>query len=354
MARNKGAFCTDIHFGKKSNSKQHNQDCIRFLEWFKEQVQQQGDIDYIGFLGDWNENRSAINIETLNYSYQGAKILDSIGLPVYFIVGNHDLHRRHTREVHSVLPYQELKNFTIVDEPMLVKDIGDGMLWCPYMFSQEYPQLQKYTKVPIWAGHFEFRGFVITGHTITMNTGPDPKDYKGPKHIFSGHFHKRQAHDQVIYMGNTFPMDFGDAGDTARGMMTYDHSKDETLFYDWEDCPRYIKTTLTSLTDGEVELETGARVKCIVDIPISFQESQELRTYFVDTFELRDFSMEESKEISSAISGTDTDIAWDEENRLKGVNELVVEMLNDLNGDIVDNKLIDKDLLIEIYQDLRT
>ena len=350
----KGAFMTDIHFGKKANSRVHNEDCINYLKWFKQQVEEIGDVDYIGFLGDWNENRSAINIDTLNYSYQGAKILDSIGLPVYFIVGNHDLHRRHTRDVHSVIPYQELKNFTIVDEPLVADNIGDGMLWCPYLFSTEYPDLQKYLNIPIWAGHFEFRGFVITGYTITMNTGPDPKDYKGPKHIFSGHFHKRQAHDQVVYIGNTFPMDYGDAGDNARGMMVYDHVEDDVTFIDWDQCPTYMKTTLTALTDGEVKVEKNARVKCIVDIPISFQESQELRSYFLDKFELREFAMEESREISSAISSTESSVSWDDETKLKGVNELIVEMLDELKGDVVDNKLIDKDMLIEIYQGLRT
>lgn len=348
----KGAFCTDIHFGKKSNSRKHNEDCIRFLEWFKTQVQADPEIDYIGFLGDWNENRSSINIETLKFSYEGARILNSIGLPVYFVVGNHDLHQRNSREVHSVIPYQELENFRIIDEPTLVEEIGDGMLWCPYMFADEYPSLQQYNKVPIWAGHFEFQGFVITGHSITMNSGPDPKDYRGPKHVFSGHFHRRQANDHVVYIGNCFPMDFGDAGDTARGMMTYDHNEDQVVFHDWDACPRYVKTTLSELLDGEVVLEPNARVKCIVDVPISFQESQELRNLFQEKYDLREFSMEESRELSAAVTGGDTVISWDEETQLKSVDELVVDMLGELTGEVVDKELIDKDLLVEIYQGL--
>ncbi len=343
----KGAFCTDIHFGKKANSVLHNQDCIRFLEWFKQRIIEIGDIDYVAFLGDWHENRSAINTETLNFSYMGAKILDSIGVPVYFIIGNHDLHRRHTRDIHSVIPYKEMKNFTIVEEPFYEKNIGDGMLWCPYMFHGEYPSLQQYTKIPIWAGHFEFRGFVITGYTITMNVGPDPTDYKGPEHIFSGHFHKRQAHEQVVYMGNVFPMDFGDAGQIDRGMMTYDHDANKTTFYDWEDCPRYVKTTLTALTENDLDLVADTRVKCIVDIPISYQESQELRAHFLDNFKLREFTMEESREISSAITDTDSNVSWDGDAKLKGVNELVVEMLNDIDSEHIDN-----DMLIELYQGL--
>ena len=345
----KAAVCTDIHFGKKSNDKTHNEDCIRFLEWFKEQVKADPEIDHIMFLGDWNENRSALNIETLNYSYQGAKLLDSIGLPVFFIIGNHDLYRRHTRDVHSVIPYQELNNFTLIAEPVVIEEIGNGgALVCPYLFHKEYPQLKKYLNLETWWGHFEFKGFVITGYSITMPTGPDPLEYKGPKHIVSGHFHKRQAHEQVIYVGNTFPMDFGDAGDNNRGMTTYDHDKGEVLFHNWPDCPKYIKTTLTELLDKTVELHPEARVKCIVDVPISFEESTELRTVFMERYNLREFTMEESREIRSALTETESNVDW-ENTKLKGVNELVVEMLRDISTDHVNSEM-----LVEIYHGLRT
>ena len=345
----KAAVCTDIHFGKKSNDKTHNEDCIRFLNWFKEQVENDPEVDHIMFLGDWNENRSALNIETLNYSYQGAKILDSIGLPVFFVIGNHDLYRRHTRDIHSVIPYQELVNFTLVSEPMVVPEIGNGgALLCPYLFHNEYPKLKEYLNLETWWGHFEFKGFVITGYSITMPTGPDPFEYKGPKHIFSGHFHKRQAHEQVIYIGNTFPMDFGDAGDRERGMITHDHTKDETLFYNWAECPKYVKTTLTELLDKTVELYPEARVKCVVDVPISFEESTELRAVFMERYNLREFTLEESREIMSALQETETNVDWDN-TKLKGVNELVVDMLHDITTDHIKSEL-----LIDIYHGLHT
>jgi len=345
----KAAVCTDIHFGKKSNDKTHNEDCIRFLEWFKSQVEDDPEVDHVMFLGDWNENRSALNIETLNFSYQGARILNSIDLPVFFIIGNHDLYRRHSRDVHSVIPYQELDNFKLITEPEVIEEIGNGgALVCPYLFHKEYPELKKYLNLETWWGHFEFKGFIITGYSMTMPTGPDASDYKGPKHIFSGHFHKRQACEQVIYIGNTFPMDFGDAGDTNRGMITYDHDTDETVFKNWEECPKYLKTTLTDLLDKTVELQPESRVKCIIDVPISFEESTELRTAFMDRYNLREFTMEESREIKSALSDTETNVDW-EKTKLKGVNELVVEMLQDIETDHINSEL-----LIEIYHGLHT
>lgn len=344
----KGAYCTDVHFGKKANSQTHNEDCLRFIDWFCEQVQSDPENDYIGFLGDWNENRSALNIATLNYSYKGAKKLNELGLPIFFVVGNHDLYHRHTREVHSVIPFNEFRNFILIEEPTIVEKIEGRALFAPFLFHEEYPALIKHLKIPFWAGHFEFRGFQVTGYSgIKMPTGPDPANFKGPKYIVSGHFHKRQANENVVYIGNAFPMDFGDAGDNGRGMMTYDHIKDEMLFKDWEDCPKYVKTTLTDLLDKTITLHPDTRVRCIADIPISFEESTHIRQHYTEKFNLREFEMEESQEIRQALSGTETNIDW-EENKLAGVDELVQQMLREIESEHISNQM-----LIEIYQGLK-
>lgn len=347
----RGAYFTDIHFGKKANSPMHNQDCCNFIEWFCEKVKQDPTIDYIAFLGDWNENRSALNIATLKASYLGAKMLNELGMPVYFVVGNHDLYYRHSREIHSVVPFNEFDNFIVIDQPIVIDEIENKVLFSPFLFPEEYDGLKDHLDIPFWAGHFEFRGFVITGYNVTMPTGPKPDEYVGPDHIVSGHFHKRQANENIVYIGNTFPMDFGDAGDFARGMMIYDHLDDDMQFNDWEDCPRYIKTTLSEILETkdsrEKILHPQARVKCLVDIPINFEESTFLREKFMNEYDLREFSMEESPEIRQALSETESDIDWDN-TELAGVNELVLRMLGDIESNHIDNEL-----LVTIYKNLK-
>lgn len=343
----RGFYCTDIHFGKKANSEQHNQDCLNYLDWFCEQVKKDGNVDYIAFLGDWNENRSALNISTLNYSYQGAKKLNSLGLPVYFVIGNHDLYQRHTREIHSIVHFQEFDNFKVIDQPTIIEEIEGKALFSPYMFHEEYPDLAKYLSLPYWAGHFEFKGFEVTGYGMILPIGPDPKMFKGPKHIISGHFHKRQANENIIYMGNTFPMDFGDAGDFSRGLMIYDHVKQEPTWVDWEPCPKYIKTTLSGVLDGSVLLHTESRVKCLVDVPISFEESNYLRKTFTDKYSLREFVLEESNEIKQALTDTEVTIDTSKYDKLSTVDDLVRQMLTDIESDHLDNQK-----LIDIYTQL--
>jgi DNA repair exonuclease SbcCD nuclease subunit len=355
MAKNKelkkGAYFTDIHFGRKANSTIHNQDCLNYIDWFCKKTIE-NECDYIAFLGDWHENRSALNILTLQMSYDGAKKLNSLGLPIYFVVGNHDLYYRNSRNIHSVIHHSEFNNFTMIDTPTVINDIYGTVLFCPYLFHEEYSALKQYLTVPFWAGHFEFKGFIITGYNVELLEGPDSSNFKGPKHIVSGHFHKRQTKpgSNVVYIGNAFPADFGDAGDRDRGMMVYDHVKDDMKFENWEDCPKYVRTTLSTIIKDEDKqnaiFSPQARVNCLVDIPLNFEESTNLHQYLMDKHNLRELNLEESPELNSALIETDADINYEE---LQTVEEIIIFMLQEIKTDHIDNEL-----LVKLYKNITT
>lgn len=346
MARlKKGAFCTDIHFGKKSNSEMHNQDCLRYLDWFCEQVRNDPSIDYVAFLGDWNENRSAINIATMNYSHKGAKKLNDLGLPVYFVVGNHDLYHRHTREVHSVAPFEVLSNFIIIDEPLVVNEIEGGALFSPFLFHEEYPELDRFLEIPFWAGHFEFKGFKITGYNVIMPTGPDHTQFAKQEAILSGHFHQRQSQGNVHYIGNCFPMDFGDANDFRRGLAVYDHTKQKLSFKDWKECPKYVRVRLSTMLKDGYELPKDARVKCVLDTELNFEDGNTIRDEMTSQFKLREFALEEKNDLDDVLANTETSVGENQPEManiddVNTVDQLVIQMLNDIKSDKIDSAIL--------------
>lgn len=344
MKLKKSAVFTDIHWGARINSDQHNLDCYQFIQWFCANVRNDPEIDNIIFLGDWFDNRSSVNVATLHHAVHGARLLNELNLPIYFIVGNHDLYHRHTREIHSALPFAEFKNFHIIDHPQVVEEMGDGVFMTPYLFHHEYDDLYKYSKYRTWWGHFEFKGFIITGADIKMPTGPNSQDFSEPKFIFSGHFHKRQVHENVVYIGNAFPTNFNDADDHERGMMIYDHEKELVGFINWEECPKFQKTYLSNILDNEGILIPNSRVKCNLDIPISYEESDFLKRRFVKRRKLREFSFNESAEVKESIEETSVTIV---DGELKGVNELVIEMIMQIELDEIDNPT-----LVKMYQEL--
>lgn len=344
MSIKKIALFTDIHFGKKGNSIQHNQDCLDYVNWFCDNVQRDSMITHVMFLGDWFENRNAVNVMTMNYAHDALKRLNSLNLPVYIIIGNHDLYHRENRKVFSTRVFDEFTNVILVSEPMVV---AGKILVCPFLFKDEYPTLAQYSKLPYWMGHFEFRNFVVTGSDRKMEHGPDHRAFKEPMYIFSGHFHKRQSVDNVIYIGNTFPMDYGDAGDDARGMCILDTSNNDVDFIDWEECPKYRKVRLSDVLLGtSINFPEKCRVRCIIDTEIGYSEAQQLREELTTVLNLREFTLEENLlEKKEAIAGEEMMEDFD----LSSLNDAVVKMLQ---TGITGTTTIDASKLIEIYQRL--
>jgi DNA repair exonuclease SbcCD nuclease subunit len=320
----------------------HNQDNLDYLDWFIDNMKK-NKCNAVAFLGDWFENRSAINIETLEYSYRGLKKLDALNVPIFFIVGNHDLYRRNTREIHSVNIFQEFKNVVVIDKPTV---IDNDFLFCPFIFENEYKNLAEHVNVPVWFGHFEFKGFVLTGHSMRAEHGINQDLFNSQKYIFSGHYHKRQANKNVIYIGNTFPTNFGDAGDTARGMMIYDHHNNSIDFLDWPNCPTYLKTTLSKALADDWLIRPNERmhVICTNDIELCYSEAQIVKETLKEQYKFREFKLEENyTERKEAVEDTTV-----EDTEAFTLDEFVITALESIK----EVKGIKNDRLINIYKKL--
>lgn len=341
----KVAMFTDIHFGKANNSIVHNKDCLDFVKWFIEQIKFD-EIDHIVFLGDWFDHRNSLNIETMNYSYQALKLLNNINIPIKVILGNHDLYQRHTRDIHSLIFFQEFDNVELIESIHSTKNGDTNILFLPFIFEEEYGTLlNEINAADVVFCHAEFKGFVITGDTKVLEHGPDHTLFQNPKRIFTGHFHKRQAKNNIFYIGNTFPMNFSDANDTDRGYATYEYEGDQLEYHNWLVAPSYIKCNLSTLMeDHKTILRDKASVKCLDDIHISIEESAKIREKFIKKYNLREFYIEEETE----------SVTSDEEITLDGMElESTDAIIKELLKTKVDSDILDKDKLIKIYEDTR-
>ena len=96
---------------------------------------------------------------------------------------------------------------------------------------------------------------------------------KGKK-IITGHFHLREHrkfdNGEILYLGNPFQMDFGDAGST-KGWYELDLNTCETTFYENKISPVHIKLPLSELikydgiTSELKKLMKGNIIKLVVD-----------------------------------------------------------------------------------------
>ena len=343
MHLSKVLMFTDLHVGRRNNSEQHNEDCVAYIDWMIAKAKKTK-AQAIVFLGDFFQQRSSVAIETLTYSMQIIRKLNDIGIPVFMIVGNHDLRYRNTRELFSTIMFEEFENVTVVSDPYVEKTLGpNGTLLAPFLFHDEYDIVQALDKVPVWMGHFEFKDFILTGSYVKNPSGPDGNKFGKPKKIFSGHFHKRQSNKNIHYIGNTFPMDYSDANDFERGCALYEYDTDTVTYFDWTECPKYIRCTVSELVNPLFALaDNKTRIECLIDEQLTFEEINVIRAMAMDKFNLRELTFNDREFRKQGLQTVD---AEDETSDTDSIDDMVLKMFANLE---VPN--VDSELLVQLYR----
>ena len=332
----KAAIFTDIHFGLKSNSHIHNDDCLAFVHWAVAKAKEEG-CETCFFLGDWHNNRASLNIVTLNYSLRALEHLNDNFDRVYFIPGNHDLYYRDKRDIQSVEWARHLPRLEICNDWFS----AGGVTVAPWLVGDDHRRLMKMSGKYLF-GHFELPGYLMNAMVEMPDHGEIQREHlAGFEHVYTGHFHKRQTKKNITYIGNAFPHNYADAGDDERGLTVLEWGQAPT-FHAWPDQPTYRVYGLANLIDnGSNLLRPKMHVRVNLDIEISYEEANFIKETFIQQYNLREMSL-----IPNKLSGVEEDLAPGEV-AFESVDQIVTDQLTNIESDFYDNKL-----LLKIYQTL--
>lgn len=332
----KAAIFTDIHFGLKSNSVLHNEDCLAFVKWATAKAKEEG-CETCLFLGDWHNNRSTLNIVTLNYSLRALEHLNANFDNVYFIPGNHDLYYRDKRDVQSVEWAKHLPNVTICNDWL----DHSNVVIAPWLVADDHKKLTK-MKGDYLFGHFELPGYMMNAMVEMPDHGELQRDHLGGfGHVYTGHFHKRQTKKNITYIGNAFPHNYADAGDDERGLTVLEWGRPPE-FHAWPDQPTYRVLGLANLIDNAATLlQPKMHVRVNLDIEISYEEAGFIKDNFIKNYNLREMAL-----IPNKAAGVDEDMAPGDV-KFESVDQIVTDQITNIESDFYDNKL-----LLKIYQNL--
>lgn len=325
---------TDMHFGLKYNSAQHNQDVIDYFNWFIAEAKTRN-CDTCICLGDWHHHRSNISILTLDYTMRGLRLLNDNFKHTYILVGNHDLFYKERREVHAMVVGQEFPNITIVDNITVTGDVA----LVPWMVHEEWKTV-KDIKAKYMFGHLELPGFYMNAMVKMPETGElSSAHLTAQDYVFSGHFHKRQNNGNIHYIGNPFGHNYSDVGDFDRGAM-YLEWGGKPVYLNYDDGPRYNRVPLSQLVESpEVYLTPKMHIQVTVDTEITYEEAAYLKETFMEQYDIREFKL-----MQSGANAEAEDVAV---TNIQSVDQIVIEQLN-----AVESKTLDTNKLIEIYTHL--
>jgi hypothetical protein len=221
-----------------------------------------------------------------------------------------------------------------------VTTIGDVTL-VPWLVGDEWKSMRDLKSKYVF-GHFELPKFFMNAMVQMPDHGElRAEDFNGPDYIFSGHFHKRQQNNKVIYIGNAFPHNFSDTWDDDRGMMTLEWGR-KPNFINWDNCPKYRVVKLSELIDKKDSImKSKMHFKVNLDIDISYEEANFIKETFINDYDIREISLIQDK------TNIDGSIDDNPDAKFESVDQIVAqELIN------VESEQFDKNTLLEIYNNL--
>jgi hypothetical protein len=329
------ALFTDIHFGLKSNSATHNQDCEDFVDWYIDKAKEL-DCDVGIFMGDWHHNRNSLNITTMDYSLRALEKLGQAFDNFYFFPGNHDLYYKDKRDIHSVEFGKYIPGITVVHKPMTVGNVT----MCPWLVGDEWKSIGKKGGKYIF-GHFELPSFFMNAMVQMPDHGEIKLEHFQNYELgFSGHFHKRQQQKNMIYIGNAFPHNYADAWDDDRGMCVLEWGG-QPEYYSWPDQPTFRTVKLSELIDnGAKIIKPKQHLRVTLDIDISYEEASFIKETYLADYAIRELTLiPEKREVELS---SDTNIK-----AFESVDQIVMNQLVSVESDTYD-----VNLLLDIYNNL--
>lgn len=312
----KAACFTDIHFGLKSNSRTHNEDCMDFVNWFIDTAKKNNAETCI-FLGDWHHNRSTTDVSTMNYTVRALEKLNASFERVHIITGNHDQYYKDKRDLHSLEYGRLFPNINMVNDTFT----EGGVTILPWLVGDEWKDIEKIKSRYIF-GHFELPLFYMNAMVQMPDHGElQPTHFKHQEYVFSGHFHKRQSRDKIHYIGNAFPHNYADSWDDERGMMLLEWDK-VPEYINWDGCPKYRTVKLSRLIDEKDSImKSKMYLRVTLDIDITFEEANFIKETFMKEFDIRELSLITEKDNLEGLIEDNTDA------KFESVDQIVAEQI---------------------------
>jgi DNA repair exonuclease SbcCD nuclease subunit len=328
---------TDLHFGSKNNSQQHNEDLQKFFEYVVDYAQT-NDINNVIITGDIFQQRDKLDILTITSAMNSFNFLSN-HLKIKAIKGNHDLYYRDTRKVSSLdilLPYMDITDFY---------DIEGDMMYVSWICNQEeYDEvitISKSKKIKYMFGHYEFASFSMNDNYV-MEHGHSHKELKHIKKVFTGHYHKRQVRDNVVYVGTPFPYDFNDANDNERGFAVFDSSNGNHAFVNYESVKVLSMTYSEFANSNFIVGSENSSIRIIIDKELDIEELDNLKEK-MDSMNFREskINYKLNKQNLSESDNSDT----------IGTNIMDIDTAVIANiTNMMDVEDIDKEILLELYK----
>ena len=340
----KVAIITDQHFGARKSSKLFHDYFKRFYDNIFFPYLKENNITTVIDMGDTFDNRRAIDLWSIDWAKNNYfSVLDSMGVKLHTIVGNHTAYYKDTNQVNTInLLLNEYKNISIYPEAEEITIDKLKILLLPWINSENQEKtfdLIKKSNAKVAMGHLELNGFVATrGHM--MEDGMDSDILSKFDKVYSGHYHTRSTDGKIYYLGNPYELYWNDVND-SRGFHIFDT---ETLEHTPVNNPYRMFYVIHYEDTPYQTFDTREYENKIVKVIVRQKTSQRKFEKFLD--KLYSVGVSELKVIENFVIQDNDDFEVEEsENTLSILNRYIDDSEIDCDKSIV------KGILQKVYRE---
>jgi DNA repair exonuclease SbcCD nuclease subunit len=235
-------FFADLHIHPHKRSQDRLQDCVDALDWVLGEASKRlsrGEFTTVVFLGDLFHDRQRIDVLTYQKTFEvfekyQIKNHGFGAIPIYLLLGNHDMWHLEKWDVSSVNPLRSMEGVRVIDKPCTVDLGGFPISFLPYtddphedikIVEESYEKWVKENGEPrrkILGGHVAVDGALWntmhqTFSEVTVEHDGEmkvvsPSMFSGWDRVFLGHYHAAQELSyNVEYIGSPLQLSFGEA-----------------------------------------------------------------------------------------------------------------------------------------------
>jgi len=212
------AILNDTHCGVRNSSEIFMDYQERFYRDVFFPYLEKHNIKKILHLGDYYENRTAINFKALNHNRRiFLDVLRNMHIHMDIIPGNHDVYYKNTNKLNALkeLLGHYMSEVRIIEDPEVITYDSMKMLLIPWINSENEDRIKQVIatcKADMCAAHLELSGFEMQAG-IMAHEGMNRDYFSKFEMVLSGHYHTKSQQDNIHYLGCQMEFFWSDCDD---------------------------------------------------------------------------------------------------------------------------------------------
>lgn len=277
-------FLSDIHLGLRNASIEWIENITSYFDnFFIPLIKKYKSEETVALViaGDFFDNRQHIDINVMNI---GSQIMYKLSkeVEVFILVGNHDIYKKKDTDITSLKLFDTFDNVNVVYNVSQLLLKGDKkMTLIPWVgdHKEETNLLAKHKNDDFIIMHTDITGLnfdngreIIDGANISVVENGK---------IYSGHIHKRQENDKVVYLGSPYQLRRSDIGNN-KGVYSIKFvengssytAKQEFVSNDYS--PKFLRIRISDILNLPIGNIKGIVENNYVDIVIKKKHKNEI------------------------------------------------------------------------------